>query len=111
MKKLANEIVLTRDKQGESLAEVLGNTILTLLKENEIVVVRDDDDGIIIVEHEHNNYVDYWGGPTPMWLEDEELEMVETYRFEKEDEEKNSKKEDSEKDADDDPVSGGGYLS
>lgn len=83
MKKIVNQIVLTKERQGEDFAKVLGETILTLLREEEMVSIRDDDTDILILEHEHDNYKDYWGGPTCVWLEDDEVGVIESYRAEK----------------------------
>ena len=91
MKKIVNQIVLTKERQGEDFAKVLGETILTLLREEEMVSVRDDDTDILILEHEHDNYKDYWGSPTCMWLEDDEVGIIENYRVEKENRENSDK--------------------
>lgn len=84
MEKIVNEITLTKERQGENFAKVLGETILTLLREEEMVSIRDDDTDILILEHEHDNHKEYWGTPTCMWLEDDEVEVIESYRAEKE---------------------------
>lgn len=94
MKKIVNQITLTKKRQGEDFAKVLGETILTLLREEEMVSIRDDDTDILILEHEHDNYKEYWGCPTCIWLEDDEVEVIENYRAEKEDRE-NSEKSDT----------------
>lgn len=99
MKKIVNQIVLTKDRQGEDFAKVLGETILTLLREEEMVSIRDDDTDILILEHEHDNYKEYWGTPTCMWLEDDEVEVIENYRAEKENRE-NSDKSDTDREVD-----------
>lgn len=99
MKKIVNQIVLTKDRQGEDFAKVLGETILTLLREEEMVSIRDDDTDILILEHEHDNYKEYWGSPTCMWLEDDEVEVIENYRAEKENRE-NSDKSDTDREVD-----------
>lgn len=87
MKKIVNQITLTKENQGDDFAKVLGETILTLLREEEMVSIRDDDTNILILEHEHDNYKEYWGTPTCMWLEDDEVELIEDYRADKENEE------------------------
>lgn len=91
MKKIVNQITLTKERQGEDFAKVLGETILTLLREEEMVSIRDDDTDILILEHDHDNYREYWGTPTCMWLEDDEVEVVENYRAEKENKENSDK--------------------
>lgn len=91
MKKNVNQITLTKERQGEDFAKVLGETILTLLREEEMVSIRDDDTDILILEHEHDNYKEYWGTPTCMWLEDDEVEVIENYRAEKENRENSDK--------------------
>ena len=91
MKKIVNQITLTKERQGEDFAKVLGETILTLLREEEMVSIRDDDTDILILEHEHDNYKEYWGTPTCMWLEDDEVEIVENYRAKKENRENSDK--------------------
>lgn len=96
MKKIVNQITLTKERQGEDFAKVLGETILTLLREEEMVSIRDDDTDILILEHEHDNYKEYWGSPTCVWLEDDEVEVIENYRAEKENRE-NSNKSDTDK--------------
>lgn len=80
MKKNYEQIVLTKDNQGEDLGKVMGDVILLLLKEDEAVCVRAEDCGVFIIEHNHDNRRDYWGTPTNMWLEDEEVDLVESYR-------------------------------
>lgn len=99
MKKIVNQITLTKERQGEDLAKVLGETILTLLREEEMVSIRDDDTDILILEHEHDNYKEYWGTPTCMWLEDDEVEVIENYRAEKEEKE-NGDKSDTDREVD-----------
>lgn len=91
MKKIVNQITLTKERQGKDFAKVLGETILTLLREEEMVSIRDDDTDILILEHEHDNYKDYWGSPTCMWLEDDEVGVIESYRAEKENRENSDK--------------------
>lgn len=99
MKKIVNQITLTKERQGEDFAKVLGDTILTLLREEEMVSIRDDDTDILILEHEHDNYKEYWGSPTCMWLEDDEVEVIENYRAEKEEKE-NGDKSDTDREVD-----------
>lgn len=61
-------------------------TQVSLLMENDYVCkIYDDDTNIIVVEYEHDNRKDYWGGPELEWLDEEEMEVLESYRLERRD--------------------------
>ena len=77
-KNMYNEIILTKDGQKEDYAKVMGETIFTLLREGEWVKVRTDDGNtdIIIIEHNHDENLEYWGGPTLHWISDKEEDLL-----------------------------------
>ena len=81
-KKLYNELVITKDRQGDELATRLGEVVLLLLKEENTCKIRDDDGSgeVIIIEYEHDNNINYWGSPSLEWLTDDELTSLEAIR-------------------------------
>lgn len=75
---LYNTIVLTKDGQEEDLPTVLGDTIITLLKEGECVKVYTDDGNtdIIIIQHEHDENLVGWGGASLQWITKAEEDLL-----------------------------------
>lgn len=60
---LYNEIVLTKENQGDKLASKVGELVLTLLSEGECVKIYDDENsiGVIVIQHGHDEGIDVWG--------------------------------------------------
>lgn len=56
--------------------------IQMLMINDNICVIRDEG-VVIVVEYGHNEYLDYFGGSSPVWLEEEEQGLVYDYREEK----------------------------
>lgn len=75
-----DQIVLTKENQKDDIAKKLGDLVLLLLSENEEVSIREEETGIYVISHAHDNSIDHWGGPTNMWLNEDEVELVEACR-------------------------------
>ena len=56
--------------------------IQMLMINDNICVIRNEGE-VIVVEYEHNEYLDRFGGPSPVWLEEDEQGLVYDYREEK----------------------------
>ena len=84
MKKIVNTLTITKEAQGNNYSKVIGDTILLLLSEGNIVSVKQELSDFVIIEYSHDNNIDYWGTPCLEWLEDGEVEALEDYRFRKE---------------------------
>lgn len=68
-----------RNKMFQAIAQMLA-----LLMDNEYTCkVYDDDRDIIVIQFEHDNQKDYWGTPDLCWLEEDEVDVVESYRLSK----------------------------
>lgn len=77
-----NSIVFSKDHYStrEEMFQEVAVQLAILMKGNYVCKVYDDDTDIIVVEYEHNNRVDYWGGPDLEWLSEEESGMLESCR-------------------------------
>lgn len=77
-----NSIVFSKDHYStrEEMFQEVAVQLAILMKGNYVCKVYDDDADIIVVEYEHNNRVDYWGGPDLEWLSEEESDMLESCR-------------------------------
>lgn len=67
---------------NDKMFEAINAVIRVLLDGQYIVVVRYDEPGlgVVIVEFGHDDRLDYWGVPNPMWLTPEEMELHERDR-------------------------------
>lgn len=69
-----------RDKMFQAIAKQIA-----LLTENEYVCkVYDDDCGVVVIEFELDQRQEYYGCPMLMWLEEDEVDVIEAYRADKE---------------------------
>lgn len=85
MEKTYNTLTISKDKQGKDYEACVVNTIHMLLKEGNAISIRQECDDFIIIEYGHDNLThEYWGTDTLMWLRDDEVEALERYRAEKE---------------------------
>lgn len=77
--KIWDEIILTKEAQGEDLATTIGNLILTLLKEEETCKIYNDDGAmeVFVIEHGHDEHISGWGGPILTWVTQEEFDELE----------------------------------
>lgn len=78
-----NEIILCKDQFGDALWEVVGRQLEILTKAGEVCVVYDDDTDIIVIQHSHRDtWMESWGTPQPVWLDEKEQEIIDNYRSE-----------------------------
>ena len=73
-----DELVLCKDDFGDSLAKVLGETLLTLFKAGYVVIAYDDepDMGIIVIKYAYKD--PEYGEPVACWIDPEDLEFFES---------------------------------
>lgn len=87
-----NEIVFSKDRYGnsrEKMFEAVSKQIMLLMEMGYVCKVYDDDTDIIVIEFEHDNRKGDWGTPYLCWLEPEEVETVENYRYSQEEDNAN----------------------
>ena len=76
-----SQIVFTKgdyDGDIDKLFEAVGTQLKLLLNAGYVAVVRYDEPGLGIVEiqFEHDEYLDPWGGYTPVWITEEEEQLI-----------------------------------
>lgn len=59
--------------------------ILDMLTKNDYIAVVHREEQFIVVEFEHDENIEAWGCPNPMWVTEEESDAVMTTRCNKED--------------------------
>ena len=80
-----SKLVLSREAFGDDLWNVVGEQLKILTREGYICVVYDDDIDIIVIQYEYRDKHDsiYYGLPQPVWLNEDEQEVIESYRDQK----------------------------
>ena len=79
--------IKTYDNNRDKMFQAIGKQ-LNLLTENEYVCkVYYDDCGIFVIEFELDQRDTWLGAPELMWLDEDEVDAVERFRREKEEEE------------------------
>lgn len=70
------------DDSKEELFKAVSKQLELLLTAGYIAVVRYDEPGvgIVSIEYEHNEYLEYWGGYSPIWITQEEEDQIITMR-------------------------------
>lgn len=56
---------------------------IQMLMINDNVCTIHDEGEVVVVEYGHDERLDYFGGPSPVWLEEDEQELLYNYRAEK----------------------------
>lgn len=84
VKKNCESMTFIKDKYENELEmwDSISLFIQMLMINDNICVIRDEG-VVIVVEYGHNEYLDYFGGSSPVWLEEEEQGLVYDYREEK----------------------------
>ena len=84
VKKNCESMVFIRDKYKNEFEmwESISLFIQMLMINDNICTIRNEG-VVIVVEYGHNEYLDYFGGPSPVWLEEDEQELLYNYREEK----------------------------
>lgn len=83
----ANEIIFSKDRYSnnrEKMFQAIAQQLMILMDNDYVCKVYDDDTDIIVIQYEHDERKDAWGVMELCWLEQEEIEAVENYRFDKE---------------------------
>lgn len=84
-----NSLTVCRDnfKSQEEFERMVGEVVMTLLKNRQIAVVRYDEPGLGIVDIEFNPDEQAYGADYPVWLTCEEQETIYCERAHDEEEE------------------------
>lgn len=84
VKKNYESMTFIRDKYKNEFEmwESISLFIQVLMINDNICTIRNEG-VVIVVEYGHNEYLDYFGGPSPVWLEEDEQELLYNYREEK----------------------------
>lgn len=84
VKKNYESMTFVRDKYKNEFEmwESISLFIQMLMINDNICTIRNEG-VVIVVEYGHNEYLDYFGGPSPVWLEEDEQELLYSYREEK----------------------------
>ena len=84
VKKNYESMTFVRDKYKNEFEmwESISLFIQMLMINDNICTIRNEG-VVIVVEYGHNEYLDYFGGPSPVWLEEDEQELLYNYREEK----------------------------
>lgn len=84
VKKNYESMTFIRDKYKNEFEmwESISLFIQMLMINDNICTIRNEG-VVIVVEYGHNEYLDYFGGPSPVWLEEDEQGLVYDYREEK----------------------------
>ena len=84
VKKNYESMTFIRDKYKNEFEmwESISLFIQMLMINDNICTIRNEG-VVIVVEYGHNEYLDYFGGPSPIWLEEDEQELLYNYREEK----------------------------
>lgn len=86
----ANEIIFSKDRYDnnrEKMYQAIAQQLMLLMDNEYVCKVYDDDIDIVVIQFEHDEHQEAWGGMELCWLEQDEVEAVENYRFDKEKEE------------------------
>ena len=84
-----NSVVFSLDRYNgdrEKMYAAIAQQLMLLIENNYVCRVSDEDCGIVAIEFEHDNRKDYWGSPELYWLNEDEVELVMDYRYNKENE-------------------------
>ena len=84
-----NSLAFSLDRYGkdrDKMYAAIAKQLAILLENHYVCKVSDGDCGIVIIEFEHDNSKDYWGSPELHWLNEDEVELVKDYRYNKENE-------------------------
>ena len=84
VKKNCESMVFIKDKYRNEFEmwESISLFIQMLMINDNVCTIRNEGE-VIVVEYGHNEYLDYFGGPSPVWLEEDEQGLVYNYREEK----------------------------
>ena len=84
VKKNCESMVFIRDKYRSDFKmwDAISLFIQMLMVNNNICAIHDEG-AVVVVEYGHDERLDYFGGPSPVWLEEDEQELVYNYREEK----------------------------
>lgn len=84
VKKNCESMAFIKDKYRNEFEmwESISLFIQMLMINDNVCTIRNEGE-VIVVEYGHNEYLDHFGGPSPVWLEEDEQELVYDYRQEK----------------------------
>lgn len=84
VKKNCESMAFIKDKYRNEFEmwESISLFIQMLMINDNVCTIRNEGE-VIVVEYGHNEYLDRFGGPSPVWLEEDEQGLVYEYREEK----------------------------
>ena len=84
VKKNCESMIFIKDKyeSDSEMWDAISLFIQMLMVNNNICAIHDEG-VVVVVEYGHDERLDYFGGPSPVWLEEDEQELVYNYREEK----------------------------
>ena len=84
VKKNCESMIFIKDKyeSDSEMWDAISLFIQMLMVNNNICAIYDEG-VVVVVEYGHDERLDYFGGPSPVWLEEDEQELVYNYREEK----------------------------
>ena len=84
VKKNCESMIFIKDKyeSDSEMWDAISLFIQMLMVNNNICAIHDEG-VVVVVEYGHDERLDYFGGPTPVWLEEDEQELLYNYRVEK----------------------------
>lgn len=77
-----SSLVLDRNKYrtDEDFNAAVGNAITLLLKGDYELKVNSEQDGLVAIEFSHDNNLEYFGGATLYWLDEDESDCIDSMR-------------------------------
>ena len=84
VKKNCESMIFIKDKyeSDSEMWDAISLFIQMLMVNNNICAIHDEG-VVVVVEYGHDERLDYFGGPSPVWLEEDEQERLYNYRVEK----------------------------
>lgn len=71
-----------RYKNQSEMYNDIGQFLNLILKNDNIATIHQEEDICTVIRYSHDDNIDYFGGATPVWLSDEEEQLVLDYRNE-----------------------------
>lgn len=76
MKQNLYQEFIIEEKQQEIENSKIARAIKLFTGEGNVCRVSEEENGIYIIQYEHDEDLNYWGGPRLIWVTDEEYDMI-----------------------------------
>lgn len=78
----SGELVVAKqdDESDSEYFERIGEIINMLLENEYACIVKREETDITIIQYEHDESLDEWGCSVPMWVSDEERDLINDFR-------------------------------